>query len=65
MYDTEKKALLEYHEKHGITTEAYSPLKPLTDPSYKDGPVDKALALIAKARGDSKAAILLVSSSPC
>lgn len=64
VYDTEKKALLDYHEAHGIVTEAYSPLKPLTDPTYHDGPIDKALALIAKARGDSKAAILLVSIPP-
>lgn len=39
MWDKEKRALLEYHEKHGIVTEAYSPLKPLTDPSYQGGPV--------------------------
>ncbi|TFK52297.1 Aldo/keto reductase [Heliocybe sulcata] len=38
----EHKSLLEYSAKHGIVTEAYSSLSPVT--KFPGGPVDKALA---------------------
>ncbi|KAJ3575352.1 hypothetical protein NP233_g1167 [Leucocoprinus birnbaumii] len=42
----ENKALLEFHKKHGIVTEGYSPLTPIT--RYPGGPVDAAIAPAAK-----------------
>lgn len=58
VYNKQKIALLDYHKEHGIVTEAYSSLKPLTDPAYSGGPVDKAIAAITKVRGISAAAVL-------
>lgn len=42
----ENKALLEFHKKHGILTEGYSSLLPVT--RYPGGPVDSVLARAAK-----------------
>ncbi|KAF9533292.1 Aldo/keto reductase [Crepidotus variabilis] len=44
----EMKPLLEYHAKHGIITEAYSSLAPIT--RYPGGPVDPVLEMIASKR---------------
>ncbi|KAF7348286.1 Aldo/keto reductase [Mycena sanguinolenta] len=45
----QKKALLEYSAKHGIVTEAYSSLAPITQ--FPGGPVDVPIAAAAKRLG--------------
>ncbi|KAL1950687.1 hypothetical protein VTO73DRAFT_5811 [Trametes versicolor] len=53
----ENKALLEFSAKHGIITEAYSSLQPIT--KYPGGPVDKPVAAAAKRLNASDVQVLL------
>ncbi|RPD62288.1 Aldo/keto reductase [Lentinus tigrinus ALCF2SS1-7] len=53
----ETKELLEYSAKHGIVTEAYSSLTPITQ--YPGGPVDKALQAAAKRLNASPTQVIL------
>ncbi|KAL9711306.1 hypothetical protein Ac2012v2_005846 [Leucoagaricus gongylophorus] len=54
----ENKLLLEFHKKHGIVTEAYSSLSPIT--RYPGGPVDAALAKAAKRLNATPAQIIFL-----
>jgi len=53
----ENKALLEYSKKHGIVTEAYSSLTPIT--YYPGGPVDKPVQAAAKRIGATATQVIL------
>ncbi|KAI0789823.1 Aldo/keto reductase [Abortiporus biennis] len=53
----ENKALLEYSAKHGIVTEAYSSLSPIT--RYPGGPVDKPVNAAAERLGATPTQVIL------
>ncbi|KAJ7213862.1 NADP-dependent oxidoreductase domain-containing protein [Mycena pura] len=53
-----KKDLLEYSAKHGIVTEAYSSLVPIT--RYPGGPVDAPVAAAAKRLGISATQVIML-----
>ncbi|KAK7048634.1 Aldo/keto reductase [Favolaschia claudopus] len=54
----QNKALLEYSAKHGIVTEAYSSLAPIT--KYPGGPVDAPVAAAAKRLGITPTQVILL-----
>ncbi|KAI0081542.1 Aldo/keto reductase [Panus rudis PR-1116 ss-1] len=54
----ENKALLEFSAKHGIVTEAYSSLAPIT--SYPGGPVDEPINAAAKRLGISPVQVIFL-----
>ncbi|GJE97123.1 aldo/keto reductase [Phanerochaete sordida] len=53
----ENKELLEFSQKHGIVTEAYSSLAPIT--RYPGGPVDKPVNAAAKRLGATPTQVIL------
>jgi len=53
----ENKALLEFSKKHGIVTEAYSSLAPIT--RYPGGPVDEPVNAAAKRLGATPTQVIL------
>ncbi|KAG2009758.1 aldo-keto reductase [Coprinopsis cinerea AmutBmut pab1-1] len=54
----ENRALLAYHARHGIVTEAYGSLAPITQ--FPGGPVDKPLNEAAKRLGATRAQVIFL-----